>query len=170
MTPPTFSRFILTKKAVPYFNGDNCHGDDFHYTSLKRMQEAISFWLWSYENGYFVRWSIIDKDADEVVGTIELFRHEDKVAVYDNCGLLRLDLRSDYEKRDVIAEILSLIIAPSYDMFGDKTITKVKYFAFERLAAVKALGFVLPKEGFKLQNEEECRDYYVAKLTETYKI
>lgn len=79
------------------------------------MQEAISFWLWNYENGYFVRWSIIDKDADEVVGTIELFRHEDKVAVYDNCGLLRLDLRSDYEKRDVIAEILSLIIVPSYD-------------------------------------------------------
>lgn len=149
------------EKAVPYFNGDNCHGDDFHYTTLKRMQEAISFWLWSYENGYFVRWAIVDKDAAEVVGTIELFRHEDKVAVYDNCGLLRLDLRSDYEKRDVIAEILSLIIAPSYDMFGDKIVTKVKDFAFERLAAVKALGFTLSIEALRGQNGEIFNDYYI---------
>lgn len=22
------------EKAVPFFNGDNCHGDDFHYRSL----------------------------------------------------------------------------------------------------------------------------------------
>ena len=21
------------EKAVPFFNGDNCHGDDFHYTT-----------------------------------------------------------------------------------------------------------------------------------------
>ena len=24
------------EKAVPFFNGDNCHGDDFHYTTLER--------------------------------------------------------------------------------------------------------------------------------------
>ncbi len=149
------------EKAVPFFNGDNCHGDDFHYTTLKRMQEAISFWLWSYENGYFVRWAIVDKGCNEVIGTIELFRHEDKVSVYDNCGLLRLDLRSDYEKENVIDEILSLIIAPSYDMFGDKVVTKVKDFAFERLAAVKALGFTLPKEALRGQNGEIFNDYYI---------
>lgn len=63
-----------------------------------------------------------------------------------------------------------MIMPAVYELFGDKVVTKVKSFATERLAAVKALGFVLPKEGFKLQNEEECRDYYVAKLTETYKI
>ena len=66
----------------------------------------------------------------------------------------------------IIKEILSVIMPAVYELFGDKVVTKVKFFATERLAAVKALGFVLPKEGFKLQNEEECRDYYVAKLTE----
>ena len=39
------------EKAVPFFNGDNCHGDDFYYTTIERMQEAVKFWLWSYDNG-----------------------------------------------------------------------------------------------------------------------
>lgn len=43
------------EKAVPYFNSDNCNGDDFHYTTLKRMQEAVQFWEFSYQHGYFVR-------------------------------------------------------------------------------------------------------------------
>lgn len=155
------------EKAVPFFNGDNCHGDDFHYTTKERMSEAIKFWQFSYDNGYFVRWSIVDKRLDAAVGTIELFHRDDTSPIYDNCGLLRLDLRSDYEKESIIKEILSVIMPAVYELFGDKVVTKVKFFATERLAAVKALGFVLPKEGFKLQNEEECRDYYVAKLTET---
>ena len=134
------------EKAVPFFNGDNCHGDDFHYTTKERMSEAIKFWQFSYDNGYFVRWSIVDKRIDAAVGTIELFQRDDTSPIYDNCGLL--------------------IMPAVYELFGDKVVTKVKFFATERLAAVKALGFVLPKEGFKLQNEEECRDYYVAKLTE----
>ena len=25
-------------KAVPLFNSDNCHGDDFYYTTLERMR------------------------------------------------------------------------------------------------------------------------------------
>lgn len=158
------------EKALPFFNGDNCHGDDFHYTTKERMSEAIKFWQFSYDNGYFVRWSIVDKRLDAAVGTIELFHRDDTSPVYDNCGLLRLDLLSDYEKESIIKEILSVIMPAVYELFGDKVVTKVKSFATERLAAVKALGFVLPKEGFKLQNEEECRDYYVAKLTETYKI
>ena len=36
------------KKAVPFFNSDNCNGDDFHYTTEKRMQEAINFWIFPY--------------------------------------------------------------------------------------------------------------------------
>lgn len=25
------------KKALPYFNSDNCHGDNFYYPDLERM-------------------------------------------------------------------------------------------------------------------------------------
>ena len=34
-----------------WFYGFNCHGDDFHYETVQRMKEAISFWL---ENIFFV--------------------------------------------------------------------------------------------------------------------
>ncbi|MDE7439183.1 MAG: GNAT family N-acetyltransferase [Clostridia bacterium] len=149
------------KKAVPFFNGDNCHGDNFYYTTKERMQEAIKFWLWSYDNGYFVRWAIIDKKINSAIGSIELFHRDDEVAEYDNCGLLRLDLRSDYEKESAIKEILSMIEQPTYDLFGDKIVTKVKAFATERHAAVKALGFSLPQEPLRGQNGEEFNDYYL---------
>ena len=29
------------EKAIPFFNGDNCGGDDFHYTNENRMEQAI---------------------------------------------------------------------------------------------------------------------------------
>ena len=32
------------EKAVLLFNSDNCGGDDFHYTTLERMKQAIDFW------------------------------------------------------------------------------------------------------------------------------
>lgn len=149
------------ENAVPFFNGDNCHGDNFHYTTIERMQAAINFWLWSYDNGYFVRWTVIDITTDEAVGTIELFHHDDEIEAYDNSGLLRLDLRSDYEKESIIEEILSTIIQPVFELFGDKTVTKVKSFAIERLNAVKNLGFFLPEQALKGQNGEEFNDYFV---------
>lgn len=77
------------EKAVPFFNGDNCHGDDFHYTTMERMQKAVEFWVYSYDNGWFVRWSIIDNITKEIVGTIEAF-HRDSKDSYDGYGLFRL--------------------------------------------------------------------------------
>ena len=149
------------EKAVPYFNGDNCHGDDFHYTTLEQMKEAIGFWLFSYANGYFVRWAIVCKKTNEAIGTIELFTREDTVEEYDNCGLLRLDLRSDFEKADVITEIFALIIGFVFDLFGDKVVTKVWSNAKERLDAIKHLGFARPKVGLKGNQGEVFTDYYI---------
>ena len=62
--------------AVPFFNSDNCNGDDFHYKTLERMKQAVDFWIFSYNERYFVRWTIIDKETKEAVGTIELFHRE----------------------------------------------------------------------------------------------
>ena len=153
------------EKAVPYFNGDNCHGDDFHYTTLEQMKEAIGFWLFSYDNGYFVRWAIVCKKTNEAIGTIELFTREDTVEEYDNCGLLRLDLRSDFEKADVITEIFALIIGFVFDLFGDKVVTKVWNNAVERLDAITRLGFVRPKVGLKGDQGEVFTDYYILRKT-----
>lgn len=104
------------EKAVPIFNSDNCV-DDFHYTTLERMQQAIRFWQQEYQKKYYVRWTIWDKNIQHAIGTIELFnRRADDY--FNNCGLLRLDLRSDYELLDKILEILSLILVPAFDLFA----------------------------------------------------
>ena len=111
------------EKSVPLFNSDNCNGDDFHYTSLERMQHAVEFWLWSYTNKYFVRFSIIDKRIQKVIRTIELF-HRDSKDYFNRCGLLRLDLKSDYDLFDC-----------------DMVATKIPTFAGERKAAAAQNGF-----------------------------
>ena len=64
------------KKAVPFFNSDNCHGDTFYYDTKEKMNKAIDFWFYSYEQKYFVRWAIVSKKTDEAVGTIELFNRK----------------------------------------------------------------------------------------------
>ncbi len=130
------------KAAVPLFNGDNCHGDDFYYATEQRMKQAIDFWIYSYNEKYFVRWTVIDKTLNKAIGTIELF-HRDSTDRFDNCGLLRLDLRSDYENEAVIESILSLISEPTFDLFYcDKIATKAWKYADKRRAALKNLGFV----------------------------
>lgn len=129
------------KAAVPFFNGDNCGGDDFYYATEERMEEAIDFWFYSYSVKSFVRWTIVSKETNESVGTIELFHREDR-DYFTNCGLLRFDIRSDYEKAIEIEKILDLIIEPAYTLFDcDKLATKVFKGAAERKEALMKLGF-----------------------------
>ena len=150
-------------KSVPFFNGDNCHGDNFYYTTLERMQQAVGFWIFSYENGYFVRWSIIDKITNEAVGTIEAFlRTADDY--FTNCGLIRLDLRSDYEKCLEISSILSLIVPPSFDIFGcDKIATKSFTASTERIKALKKCGFAETQEKLIGADGTAYSGYFVLK-------
>lgn len=132
-------------KAVPIFNSDNCTGD-FYMTSIGDVERMIWFWQQEYRNGYYVRWSIVDKNIFCVVGTIELFNRESN-DYFNNCGLLRLDLRSDYERQESISEILDLILQPAFEMFACEMIaTKVPAIALERIRAVEASGFALSEE------------------------
>lgn len=149
------------KKAVPLFNSDNCHGDDFFYTTEERMKQAIDFWFFSYDKKYFVRWSIIDKYKDEVIGTIELF-HRDAKDYFTKCGLLRLDLRSDYENTSEIESILSLIVPPTFEMFQcDKVATKAIPEASERREALLKMGFVPSTEKLVGHDGTQYGDYFV---------
>lgn len=150
------------EKAVPFFNSDNCGGDDFHYVTLERMQSAIEYWLWEYRRKGFVRWTIYDKNSQRAIGTIELF-HRRSEDYFNRCGLLRLDLQSDYEQADPIGEILSLILMPAFKLFECQMIaTKVPVFALERKVAVEGMGFTASEE--KLIGGHDLKiytDYYV---------
>lgn len=152
------------EKAVPLFNSDNCNGDDFHYVTMEQMKKALDFWEFSYQNKYFVRWAIVDKQAQMVIGTIELFnrRAED---YFDNCGLLRLDLRSDYETKDCIESILEMIVPKAKEMFGcDKIATKAIAIAKERIAALEHRGFHLSDESVIGHDGTRYGSYYVMEV------
>lgn len=129
------------KNALPFFNSDNCDGDNFYYPTKERMAEAIDFWHMSYENGWFVRLCIIDKEISRVIGTVELCLRvsEDE---FNNMGILRVDVRSDYEREDTLYDVFSLITPELEKMLGCKgVITKAPIYAVERIKAIQKVGF-----------------------------
>lgn len=147
--------------AVPLFNSDNCGGDDFNYTTYDRMLQAIQYWLWEYSRGGFVRWSIIDTMKHCAVGTVELFRRSAHDA-YDGCGILRLDLCSDYEREAVIFEILLLLLPQSFGWFDcERIATKAKPCARNRIAALQKMGFQLSTAPLIGHDGTAYGDYFV---------
>lgn len=129
------------EKAVSFFNFDNCNGDDFHYTSMERMKQAIDFWDYSYKNKYFVRWTVILKDTQEKIGTIEMF-HRIADDEFNHYGVLRIDLQSNYEKQKYIDDILEIANGNFFNDFNVKFIlTKAIPDATERIVSLARKGY-----------------------------
>lgn len=129
------------KNALPFFNSDNCDGDNFYYSTKERMSDAIEFWHMAYENGWFVRMSIVDKNIERVIGTVELCVRisEDE---FNNMGILRVDVRSDYEEEEVLYDIFGLVTPKLEEMLGCKgVLTKTLIYAVERMKAIQKVGF-----------------------------
>lgn len=129
------------KNALPFFNSDNCDGDNFYYATRERMAEALDFWNLAYKNGWFVRFSIVDKEVSSVIGTVELCLRvsEDE---FNNMGILRVDVRSDYEKAEILYDIVTLITPCLSEMPGcNGIITKAPIYAVERIKAIQKAGF-----------------------------
>lgn len=130
------------KNALPFLNSDNCDGDNFYYSTKEKMAEAINFWHLSYENGWFVRLSIVDKETASVIGTVELCLRVSN-DYFNNMGILRVDVRSDYEEKTALYEIFSLVTPKINEMLGCKGIfTKAPIYAIERIKAIQRVGFV----------------------------
>lgn len=129
------------KNALPFFNSDNCDGDNFYYATKERMSDAIHFWQTAYENKWFARWTIVDKSSTKAVGTIELCRRVSD-DIFNGAAILRIDVRSDYEKEPFLQEICSLIVPPTFELFDCRQIiTKVPIYAVERSGAMHRSGF-----------------------------
>ncbi|WP_346913199.1 GNAT family N-acetyltransferase [Clostridium sp.] len=130
------------KEAVKFFNSDNCHGDDFYYTTVERMEQAIKFWDFSYENKYFVRWTIVLNDTNEKVGTIEMFRREAEDE-FNHYGVLRIDLQSKYEKQKYIDDILEIVNENFFELFNvEQILIKAIPNATERIESLKKKSYV----------------------------
>lgn len=130
------------KEAVKFFNSDNCNGDEFHYTTVERMKKAIDFWKFSYENKYFVRWTIVLNDTDEKIGTIEMF-HREAEDEFNHYGVLRMDLQSKYEKQKYIDNILDIVNSNFFETFSvEYILTKAIPNASERIESLKKNFYV----------------------------
>ena len=144
--------------ALPFFNSDNCDGDNFYYHTMEKMAEALDFWKTAYKNGWFVRLSIVDKTQSSVIGAIEICLRVSEDA-FNNMGILRVDVRSDYENESDLFEIISLITPHMKEMLGcEGVITKVPIYAVERMRVIQKAGFIksehylIGKNGYAYDN------------------
>jgi len=129
------------KEAVKFFNSDNCNGDDFYYTTIERVRQAIEFWDFSYRERYFVRWTIIINDTNEKIGTVEMFHREAKDE-FNHYGVLRLDLQSKYENEKYIDDILEIVNQNFFQLFDVEFIlTKAIPEAENRVQCLKNNGY-----------------------------
>ncbi len=149
------------RNALPFFNSDGCNGDNFYYPTQERMVEAIDFWKTAYVNGWFVRLSIIDKTINHVVGTVEICLRVSEDA-FNNTGILRVDVGSDYEQKDALYSIFSLITPKVEELLGCKgVITKAAIYTVERIQAIKDIGFTQSRD-YLIGNTGYAYDgYYV---------
>lgn len=146
------------EKALPLFNSDNCNGDDFHYTTLERIQQTIDFWEYSYRNRYFVRWTVVLNSTDEKIGTIEMF-HRLAEDDFNHYGVLRIDLQSKYEHQSIIEDILAISNEFFYDAFAVNAIlTKAIPAASERILALEKMGYRPINKKLMIYDHYYCRE------------
>ncbi|WP_313641254.1 hypothetical protein [Paenibacillus sp.] len=143
--------------SIPIFNSDNCN-NDFNFQTIEEMSSCIRFWLVEYEQQGYVRFSIVKKNSDKAVGTIEFFARKERVEGLGMVGVLRLDLISRLENEVVLTEILSLIEKEFYDFFEvDAMITKAIPRAEQRITALLSSGYT-KIEGYGLV---PFNDYFI---------
>ena len=144
-------------EAARYFNGDCC-GDNFYYTDKEKLRECVEYWLSRYEARDFVRWSIRDKETESLIGTLEVCPSLKYAVDGRKMGILRIDLKSEYERWLVLKELMDVLIWHIYEDFEVASIImKIQKDAGERQKLIKEYQFVDAKEECNISLE----DYYI---------
>jgi len=133
-------------EAQRFFNNDpNPESDYFRGCDKARMLECIGFWRKEFERKSFVRFSIVDKQTQKAVGTIEMY---DKLArenrkKYTGWSVLRIDIAAAYETTNFISELLTLFDATDFfELFNVNIIlTKAIPEAVQRIQALQNAGY-----------------------------
>lgn len=136
---PALLRCYSDETAVRRMNSDNCIGS-FLMKELKDVQNAVCFWK---NDPVVARWSILSKEENAAVGTVE-FHFKPEVGVH----VLRLDLCSDHEATDRIAELLPVLSEEAFCRFPEAHSGVMKAFPQDeaRCEALRKCGFAGEKE------------------------
>lgn len=134
------------KESARYFNGDSCN-DDFYYTDYEAFLKCMEYWNSRYEVHDFVRLTIVDKNRNKPVGTIEICPSK-KYSVDDKwMGILRIDILPEYETEEAFGELMREILLHIYaDYRVDSVLMKAQDDAAVRRAILQKLYFVPAKE------------------------
>ena len=126
-------------EAQKIFNSDNCTSD-FKFSSLEHMRAYMEGWLDAYKNRGFIRYSIIDKHINKAIGTAEIFGGE-RNGERTDFGVLRIDVRSEYENEEALTELLKISDLFFYDVNTEMFITKAIPEAVHRINALVKNGY-----------------------------
>lgn len=145
-------------------NKDDCNLDNFHYTTMEKVLEKYHFWRCAYKNKWFARFSIISKQENKLIGVLELMKRR-SYDTFDNAIVLRLDLFKEYEKYQVISELLSFIYEKmlkkcSYSKIAVKATLEME----ERVKALINNNFKLTNRILiGIEDNKSYKNYYVKK-------
>ncbi len=126
-------------EAQKIFNSDRCSGD-FCMDKIEDMRLCVKAWREAYSQRDYVRFAIIDTSLSRAIGTVEMFGY---VGTYKiKTGILRVDVRSDYEKERYLSELFAVCAGNFFDLFEVDTIaTKAIPDALERRNTLMKQGF-----------------------------
>lgn len=163
-------RVYSDKEARKLFNIDNFPVPCF-FDTLDEMKQELEFYRRSYSRREFVRWSVVEKRTEEVIGTVENFVRSamDQTTgkpsdAFHNTMILRMDIRSDREKEEVLRPVLHLILETAWDDFAcDRMATKAPPFASERRKVLEKAGFEGAEEVLVGHKGQRYVDYFIKK-------
>lgn len=156
---PALLRCYGDPAAVALMNDDNCVRG-FLCRTLEDMDAYIR--IWQGESESYARPAVIDKAAGTPVGTVEIFGGE--------TGVLRVDLRQDYEREDVLEELYRLALG-AFRGYADYYTFPVRPFRRELGIAACGLACCLCGESASCPGcqkdgcpgHESCHNYACAK-------
>lgn len=158
------------EKARKLFNIDNFPVPCF-FDTLDQMEQELEYYRRAYGSREFVRWSVVEKRTKEVIGTVENFLRNamDQATgkpkdAFHNTMILRMDIRSDREKEEVLLPLLLLILENAWEDFAcDRMATKAPPLAGERRKVLEKAGFEAAKEVLVGHKGQKYVDYFIRK-------
>jgi [ribosomal protein S5]-alanine N-acetyltransferase len=144
-------------QSAQYFNSDNCTSN-FVFLTVDEMSRCISFWLREYATRAYIRFSILSRETQKAIGTVEMFARQGPHSIYHTVGVLRIDLASKYEQEKYISELLHLATSSFFQAFHvDAILTKAVPCDAQRLSALSKCSFFLVPDKSVLPYS----DYYI---------
>jgi ribosomal-protein-alanine N-acetyltransferase len=144
-----------------YYNNKNVyqHLDWYGPSSIDNAVEIINHWNNGYKDGWIIRFGIVTKDTNELIGTIFLNSFDGKRSE------IGYELSQDHWRKGIMSEVVNTIIH-----FGFETLKRTRIQAtvcHENTASEQ----LLLKNGFQLEGIlRQYEEHYVTKEVKDMKL